>query len=61
MLINHPIEEYGPLRGKYIRSGNEIYGIPTVLIRNLCVFLFNTYLLTYECMFSVMYKGSLES
>ena len=43
MLINHPIEEYGPLRGKYIRSGNEIYGIPTVRITA-----------KYECMFSVM-------
>ena len=33
MLINHPIEEYGPLSG-----GNEISGIPTVLIRNFGVF-----------------------
>ena len=38
MWFNHPIEEYGPLRGKYSRSGNEIHGIPTVLIRNFCVF-----------------------
>ena len=51
MWFNHPIEEYGPLRGKYSRSGNEIHGIPTVLIRNFCVFQRTA---KYECMFSVM-------
>ena len=38
MLINHPIEEYGPLRGNY---------------RNFCVIRI-TAKAKYECMFSVM-------
>ena len=37
MVNNHHIEEYGPLRWKYISGGSEICWIPVIIIRTLCV------------------------
>ena len=51
MLINHPIEEYGPLRGKYSQEWERN---PWDSYRSHKEFLCVRITAKYECMFSVM-------